>query len=291
MSKTIAIVVTLARRVYDERVAPRRSRAPCEDALRTWLAAVTQHRPGEADASAALAASWTGADLERLLPALVSYLTTVRGQETWNQSRVSCDSCQESRDERDRLLVETRSRVGKADRTLVLNLASPQRLNDLIQRAVILHADAVMRIPRNPARPVRNTSTTNVLRAPRQVVTTDDGKYIGAAADSPHWFMARALLEFVTPDPSLDAHTRRWYLAAGAYMAAASDFAQLWPHLQKISALYPRDAEVAFDLGWRAEANSTSQVQAHLKALLDAATDRRKGGLQGSHCAANSVRR
>src|SRR5688572_29437454 len=140
MSKTIAIVDTLAVACMTGASRPSAQGLPTEDALRRWLDAVAQHRPGEADAAAALAASWTGADLERLLPALVHYLDTVRGRETWNQSRVSCDSCQGSRDERDRLLSETRSRVGKADRTLVLNLARPQRLNDLIQRAVILHA-------------------------------------------------------------------------------------------------------------------------------------------------------
>ena len=228
-----------------------------------------------------LAATWTGADLEGLLPSLLTYLNTARKRESENASQVSCDSCEPSRVERDRLLGETERRVGVTDRRVISKLAPPQRLNDLIQRAVILHSDALMRVPKDTTRRAPRTAASNVLRAPRQIVTTDDGQYVGAAAETPHWSMARALLQFVTPEPSLDARTRSWYLAAAAYMEARSDLAQLRTHLERMAALYPKDAEVAFDLGWQSELHATDRAQAHLRAVLDVARNQRNGGLGG----------
>jgi tetratricopeptide (TPR) repeat protein len=150
-------------------------------------------------------------------------------------------------------------------------------LNRFIIRAVLLHSDAAMRVPppggqlnaREMSR--RAALSTNVLGMPDQVVFSGDGQFLGSGSTGAHWYLARAVLHFVLPDPANHPLTKEWYRAAVPYFAANSDFSQLSPHLQMAEALFPDDATVAFDMGWRSEAHATPRLQADLRALLKAA--------------------
>jgi tetratricopeptide (TPR) repeat protein len=255
------------------------------DILRTWLSAVVQHRPGQADAAAALVAQWSAADVERLLPGLFVYLDQVRRTEFKNRDVPACNTCAVSRDERERLLRLTKPRVSRTYQALISSFPQPDRLNDFLLRAVSLHSDAAMMFPKNAGRVASGTPapSTNVLGAPRAEVNSSDGQYLGSTLLVPHWHLARALLHFVLPEPALDAAARSWYLAASTYLAAASDGAQLPAHVDAMRSLFPNDATVMFDLGWLAESNSTPKVQVHLRTVVDAIS--RQGGSRGVFCA------
>jgi tetratricopeptide (TPR) repeat protein len=247
-----------------------------DDQLRLWLAAVAQHRPGDADAAAAVVAQWSAADIERLLPDLFFYLDGVRRTERRNQPEA-----QFSKDERDRLLRVIGPRVPRPRAVLISSFPHPDRLNDLLLRAVSLHSDAAMLFPKETGLPLPGTPppATNVLGAHRQEVQSADGQYVGATPVAPHWYLARALLHFTLPEPAVDAHAKRWYLAASTYLAATSEAAHIVPHFAAMRALFPDDVIVMFDLGWLAETHSTPRLQTHLRALLDAAS--RQAGMSG----------
>jgi tetratricopeptide (TPR) repeat protein len=196
----------------------------------------------------------------------------------------SCSVCKVSKVERDRLLRETRGDTSSTERELIRILPKPDRLNNLILRGAILHADAEMFFPRRSSAreapiPAVNyfsapTRFRNFLRAPAEIMRSVDGQYVGSETGAPHWFMARALLQFITPEPALDANTRRWYLAVTAFLAARADFANLLPHLDATEALFPDDAVMAFDRGWQSEAHATPLMQAHARALTQAVEER-----------------
>lgn len=277
MSKTVAVVVTLAVASFTSASRPA-AQPVSSDGLNMWLDAVAQHRPGEIDAAVVLAARWTTADLERLLPAVVFHLNStrsVRPQVVLEPPPAACDSCQASKNERERLSNETASRVHDLERAYIQHLPAPEPLNAFIVRAVALHSDAAMLFLRESAVPLATSPSaspsTNVLRAHGQILRTADGQYVDSASRAPHWYMARALLNFITPEPALNPDTRRWYLAASAFLAASSDFANLSPHLEAAQTLFPDNATVAFDLGWRSEEHATALLQSDVRTLIEAA--------------------
>jgi tetratricopeptide (TPR) repeat protein len=259
-----------------------------------WLDAVQQHRAGSADAAARRVAEWTDGDLERILPDVVAYLDRARNTEISDaklQAPVTfgvnvagrrdapsnCTGCDISIRERSRLVRQTKSRVSTF---IVERMPKPPpsgELNRFIIRAVLLHSDAAMRVPppggqlntREMSR--RPAPSANVLGMPGQVVFSGDGQFLGAGSTGAHWYLARALLHFVLPEPASHPLTKEWYRAAVPYFAVNSDFSQLLPHLQTADALFPNDATVAFDMGWRSEAHATPRLQADLRALIKAA--------------------
>lgn len=249
---------------------PQAQSVPEGDLLRTWLSAVVQHRPGQADAAATLVAQWSAADVERLLPGLFRYLNLVRREEFKNRDNPTCGTCAVSREERERLVRVTGRRVSRSDQARIDGLPRPDQLNALLLRAVTLHSDVAMFLPKNAGRVAGGTPTpsTNVLGAPRWELNTSDGQYLGLMPIVPHWHLARALLQFVLPEPALDASARRWYLAASTYLAATSDGAQLPAHFEAMRSLFPDNATVMFDSGWLAESHSTPELQVHLRAVL-----------------------
>jgi hypothetical protein len=248
------------------------------NALRVWLDAVTLHRPGEADLPAAVVAS-SSDELEQLLPALVHYLDYARTTEIARQKAgqrgvnvagtAGCQPCGASSRERQRLLRETRSRAPVPERFPALPL--PGTLNDLIIRGVMLHSDAAVRLRPGPQVP-RTINTFNVLKLPSEVLQSHDGQFAGTTPPVGHWYMTRALLNFMTPEPSLAPLARQWYHWATAYFAATSNFAGLAPHLAAAQALFPDDATLAFDLGWQSELAATPLVQHDVSALVAQAT-------------------
>jgi hypothetical protein len=244
-------------------------------ALRVWLEAVRLHRFGEADVSAWAVASFTSDDLERLLPALVHYLDYGRTTEFARQkaaeprvtvvANAACQSCDASIRERQRLLRETRSRAPLPERFRDFPL--PERLNALIIRGVMLHSDTATQL--RPAPQVSPpTGAFNVLKLPREVVQSSDGQFVGTTPAVAHWYMARALLNFMTPEPALVPSARQWYHGATAYFAGHRDFAGLEPHLAAAQALFPDDATLAFDLGWHSETAATPRMQHDVRGLI-----------------------
>jgi len=285
MSTTRVISVTLVAALTIGAAQPRAQGVSENDLLRTWLSAVVQHRPGQADAAASLVAQWSAADVERLLPGLFFYLDQVRRTEFKNRDVPTCNTCAISRDERERLLRLTKPRVSRTYQAMIVSFPHPDRLNDLLLLAVSLHSDAAMLFPKNAGRVASGTPapSTNVLGAPRGEVNTSDGQYLGLTPILPHWHLARALLHFMLPEPALDASARRWYHASSTYLAATSDGAQLPAHFEVMRSLFPDDATVMFDLGWLAESHSTPKLQVHLRTVID--TISRQPGGRGVFCA------
>ena len=99
MLKPIAIAVALATAFSSQLTLPREPEGQGlqrENALQVWLATTVQHSPGTSDDAAALAARWTAADFERLLPSLIFYLDIVRTQEV--RKPPSCSAAKVSKD-------------------------------------------------------------------------------------------------------------------------------------------------------------------------------------------------
>ena len=288
MSTTRILSVALVAALTIGATQPRAQAASEGDLLRTWLSAVVQHRPGQADAAASLVAQWSAADVERLLPGLFFHLDRVRQTEFKNRDVPKCSTCAVSRDERERLLRVSRTRVSRTYQELISNLPQPDRLNDFVLSAATLHSDAAMMFPKNAGRVASGTPapSTNVLGAPRTEVNSSDGQYLGSTPLVPHWHLARALLQFVLPEPALDAGARRWYLAASTYLAANSDGAQLVPHSEAMRALFPDNPTVMFDLGWLAEWHSMPRSQVHLRTIVEVIS--RQAGSRGVFCARGS---
>jgi tetratricopeptide (TPR) repeat protein len=285
MSTTRILSVALVSALTIGAAQPRAQVVSDGDLLRTWLSAVVQHRPGQADAAASLVAQWSASDVERLLPGLFRYLNLVRREEFKNRNNPTCGTCAVSRDERERLLRVTGPRVSRSEQVSIDSLPRPDQLNELLLRAVTLHSDAAMFFPKNAGRVANGTPapSTNVLGAPRSEVNSSDGQYLGLMPIVPHWHVARALLQFVLPEPALDAHVRRWYLAASTYLAVTSDGAQLPGHFDAMRSLFPDDATVMFDLGWLAEWHSMPRSQVHLRTIVEVAS--RQAGSRGVFCA------
>jgi len=271
MSNAVRVVLILAAVVTASGAAPAAqtpaqlhaalSQGASRNWLGMWLEAVRVHRPGEADAPASVIATLTADDLELLLPALVHYLNYGRMNMLPNQPSGQPDPSPERR----RLLRETQSRAPSPES--LRDFPLPNRLNDLIIRGVMLHSDAATRFP--PARTVRRTTAAyNVLQLPPEVVRSGDGQFVGTTMAVGHWYLARALLHFMMPEPALTPFTKQWYHAATTYFAANSDFAGLAPHFVAAEALFPDDATLAFDMGWQSETAATPRVQHDLRALI-----------------------
>jgi tetratricopeptide (TPR) repeat protein len=281
---TAAVPLPAAFQAPEATLAP--AKTPSHVVLRRWLGAVSSHRPGDADAAAQAIASWTADDLEQLLPGLVWYLDLARSALQKQPARRGepadvCPTCDASRRERTRLLRATRSRAPHDG--LLKDFPRPDRLNDLIVRGVMLHSDAAMRFrvaaPAEREQPsVQRRSNTpgsyNVLQIPPEIVNSADGQFIGTTAAVGHWYMARALLQFMMPEPALTPLTRQWYLAATTHFAATTNFAQLESHLAAAQALFPNDAALAFDRGWQAELAAGPLIQHDVRSLLDVALQR-----------------
>lgn len=261
--------------------------------LQTWLNAVDLHQPGRLDLPLTVVASWSTDDIEDLLPAMLAYIDALRQKALGVPNGAgpngagtaaaagTCVPCELSQRERTRLLAATQRRLSAADKRRIADLPA-RSLNALLIRAAVLHMDAVLYAPPAVAASTPRRSAPYVLGSPETQLRVNDGEFAGRRSSTASWYLGRALLQFVVPEPAGDEATRLWYGAATAYLGLQRDYGQLRPHLNMAQWLYPGDAGVALLAGWQFETHASDRVQQEVRALLaDANNDQIKADSLG----------
>ena len=196
-------------------------------ALEHWVDAVQQHVPGRVDEPLRSVAVLTYDDRHRLLDAQAVFFRALLGKS------VPTSDASEAR----------AARLG-ADRARVPGA------NAWLERAAILHGDAVIfasRLPQPPTDP-RDDGDEGRL------ITASDGEYLGVAQPVWHSKFARDLLDRVQPRPAADAFVARWYHAMVAFFMGEGRYGEAAPLLRRAASLAPDDARLLFDRACLAEA-------------------------------------
>jgi len=245
-------------------------------AITAWVEAVHAHRPGTADEAAQHAAAGAGggngaqviADVVMLIGAERQYA----GSDEATRARVSVTY-------RHRALA-----LPQVDGLLGLTDARSRETdaNDLLKRGALLHTDIARLIASRINLPILIVGNRVVAPSGSMTTVVRDGSAAGAQAVSPHWALARQLLDAVAPSPAADPTVGAWYDAI-----VAAEFAQrrwgpgeadLTPGLKAL----PGDARVQFAAGVMHEAFAAPAVQNTLEAMRDqSAADRTRQALSG----------
>jgi tetratricopeptide (TPR) repeat protein len=264
VSRVLLAGLALLATVTSARAQP----APSVEALRRWVAAVREHTPGKADASAGFVAGLKYSDRLRLNPAMQVFLKAVREPDA-APARGSQRPIQD-------LVYEMRANSGVAA---------------FLRRAVILHTDAAVFAVEFPelvddAPPPEQAQMTIDMRGQKpsipqtpesadlppllsnaRVMVHSDGRVLGEAAANWNWPFARSLVDLMLFDPSSTsasaerAFTAEWYHATSAYLFSVGDHADLRGHLQYAARSLPDDARIAFDRACYAETMGLAYTQ------------------------------
>jgi hypothetical protein len=196
---------------------------------------------------------------------------------------------------------------------LAQDLATTMTAKDFLERAAVLHADAVMfdrRAPTAPAMPrprpgmalvgsragevvVSSTDPSTYGGAFAQptdpaFVTTVDGEVRGRAAQNWNWPFARLLLDQLRPGEA-DAFVSLWYHATTALLFKRGELAEVKAQLSHADRQLPDDARIAFDNGCLAEGmgmNIIQQVAGDQVRIPSAATSNAQALLSFQHALA-----
>jgi tetratricopeptide (TPR) repeat protein len=228
--------------------------------VRSWVEAVHTHTPGAADEAASLLASWSRADLDHVR----SYIEALADVVASHERRSPAGSIRIRLNAKD-------ARALKALAETALVNTSP---NEFLQRAAIVHTDAVIAVSgdagRGPAPvppggraplPLRPSTAQVIARGP-------DGQFEGLQFDSAHWRLARSLLDRVDPSPSENPHVRLWYRTIAAYFAREFDFAQGRTHLDYASRILPDDPFIAFSSGVMHETLASARIREFARTVV-----------------------
>jgi hypothetical protein len=126
----------------------------------------------------------------------------------------------------------------------------------LVMRGVLLHTDITVEIDEYD--PLLRARASH---APRAAFLVSDGRHEGIGDTGPHWMIARALLDLLPADSPRAADTRRWYIAAAAFMQSRGHQAALLPHLTRARRIFPDDAELRFYSGCMHETLASPSIQ------------------------------
>jgi tetratricopeptide (TPR) repeat protein len=107
--------------------------------------------------------------------------------------------------------------------------------------------------------------------APRRAFRVIDGRHEGIGDTGPHWELARALLDVLSPDSPRTAEKRRWYVASAAFMQSRGHQAALMPHMAHANLLYPEDAELHFYRGCMHETLASPSIQRAIQSITGVA--------------------
>ena len=205
--------------------------APRMDRLRTWVAAVEQHRLATDDAAARLIAAWPREHVEQLRPDLRPVLILMRNPDATSFQTETATGIPRMVLYNDRDLEQLRDIAAQA--------AARGDSNRVLKRGAMLHTDIALQVPgEGPAATPSAASFT---------LQFTDGRQLGVTNAPGHWELARALLDSVTrpggrPDPGGDDMVRRWYQMTAAYLIAAAQLDS--PHFTRAVELFPRDGEI-----------------------------------------------
>lgn len=242
--------------------------------LEAWLEAVDAHRPGAADDSVKLVATWPQRDLQALrehVPSLVSlirepelvvFLRDVPGSGRVQQLVYS--------------VTELRGMRALADAHGVVS--PPERCpgdppdagrgvngaNALLKRAAMLHLDVTVAIGLGVWTPAASPSRS-VDRNSSFMVKLDDGQSIGTFNAAGHLELGRDLLSRVAEPcstkraPARDPWVRNWYAVSLAHQLSVQQFEVL--HVSRAVEMFRDDAEILALGGASHEALSSPVMQ------------------------------
>jgi hypothetical protein len=216
-----------------------------------WLKAVDAHQPGTADAPAIAISRWQPGELRSLVTNLRGLLETQRVErEKFRQTGVPRPITY-----RDKVftLPQLQKLLGLTDDEVMRDDA-----NRVVKRAALLHTDI--------ARHIRaGLSSTSDMGS--GVVVLQDGQQIGTQEMSPHWAIARGLLDLVTPSPSTDLTVRQWCHAMAADELARQQWSLAAPNLIYAQLILPDDARILLYSGALHEIYASPDLQNIVRAL------------------------
>lgn len=148
-----------------------------------------------------------------------------------------------------------------------------ERLNDLIERGALLHADITLQ-SRNAREPTRVKGWVS----PTLTRLVNDGTVAGVSPLDAHAHFGRAFLRAVRPPfgdtramrqrirdwtaaRERDPRLRQWFRALSAHFAARHSLADQRPHFEDARQLIPSDPGLLFDAGCFGEVIASAQVQ------------------------------
>lgn len=204
-------------------------------ALETWVSTVEQHTPGEPDDALRRVAGLTYEQRRDLTDALDVFFSALSGR--------SPSTANDAEAQVARIGADT-SRTPGANRFL--------------ERAAVLHGDAIVFAARLPAPPA---DARDVRTGEPRLVSSTDGEYQGIVRPSWHSTFATALLDRVQPRPSADPFVRRWYHAIVAYLMAYHRYGEAAVPLQHAIELIRDDAVLLFDRACLAEVTGLPRNQ------------------------------
>ncbi len=205
--------------------------------IERWTRAVVAHVPGRVDEPLSIAAALTYDDRQRLDDALDPFFDAmIRGR------------------------IDTSSAVDARAAQLGADAARSPGANAFLERASLLHADAIIFAARLPSPPADPRDVTG----DPPLVSSSDGEYEGTLRPSWHWPFARDLLDRITPRPASDPFVGRWYHAMIAYLFSGTRYGEASPLLRRAAEILPSDARIFFDRACLSETLGAPHIQAVL---------------------------
>ena len=215
-------------------------------ALRRWVEAVNAHRPGRLDASLALVCGLSYHDRVDLQTAYSLFIRALRGEMVVTRSDID-------------------TRVAQTARDLRSIPGAPM----FLERAALLHTDALLFASKYPAPPddappppPRGARSGSAAAPPllynERVTLVRDGELYGDGRGDWNLPFARSLLDVLVRLSPATAKAEapfvsQWYHAVSAYLFADGNHADAKPHLAHAAELLPDDPHVLFDRGTFAE--------------------------------------
>jgi tetratricopeptide (TPR) repeat protein len=218
-------------------------------ALERWMAAVDQHTPGRTDEPLAAVSALTYDQRQELSDALEVFFSALAGRMPGTQNAAE-------------------ERIGR----IGLDTSRAPGANPFLERAALLHGDAVIFASNLPAPPF---DARDAHSGEAQLLSAADGEFQGLVRPSWHSRFARDLLDHVQPRPAADPFVGRWYHAMAAYLMAFGRYGEAAAPLRRAAELLPDDPAILFDRACLAEATGlprSQQVLADPRAQTDASS-------------------
>lgn len=232
------------------------------DLLRTWVAAVEQHQPGQRDAALEAARRLDLASIDIIDRHLSALVRTIGdpGATIFPAKRRSTQGTAAMVGN----LVFTAAERGRL-RILADEVRARGDANRLLKRAAVLHMDIAM----SGGSPGVPSTALRRLPLAQTTVFVDDGRQAALVDAIDHWEMARQVLNEIRsrhdrdPDPQNDPDVKLWYRATTSYLL------QLYllekGHFDRALTLFPEDAGILFAVAAATDMTSAPGVHAPLQ--------------------------
>lgn len=241
--------------VVDDKLEPTR--------IAEWLKAVEAHQPGTLDAPAKTCGAWSPLQLEQTVGDFIGLLELERRTRA-NPSAGPVVTYKK----KTFTLSDIDAMFG-----LTADDAAGGGMNRIVKRAALLHTD-IARFVRSVPVDMRVLGGVRVTVGQASVTALNDGNTTGSEIVSPHWDLARRLLDEVTPSPTTDDLVRAWYYAMVARDVAQRRWGTAAPTLSRARRVLPNDARIIFYSGLQHEAMAAPDVQNAMAAMRTRPTAR-----------------